>query len=350
LHFRTHTFPTGNYYVLQQILNRKIHETHPEYGNYAIELMDKLESYKSENATNDAVVDDVAAQAYIENFALETFRRAEEAQNTDRVTRQTIDIFQASTTFIDLLTIWGSPDAELIAKSKFAKYHALRIAKAISKGEDPNATNPRIEPPPQIADAGTAEELAAELDADSGSTYRPPTVETAVDDDIGFVLSSAPANTEATSHAGSTRAPLVDDDYEHVPAATSTQRDDVSPIQTAQESTMGDYFPPVVAAAPSFNTSTATAPLPPPSPMISRISETQALPPTMPPTTAPSSLPATVPVTSIPQQLPTSYNFDDDSIAAAQKHAKWAISALQFEDVNTAVLELRIALKSLGGL
>jgi len=33
---------------------------------------------------------------------------------------------------------------------------------------------------------------------------------------------------------------------------------------------------------------------------------------------------------------------------AAQKHAKWAISALNFEDVDTAVRELRIALQSLG--
>jgi vacuolar protein sorting-associated protein VTA1 len=33
---------------------------------------------------------------------------------------------------------------------------------------------------------------------------------------------------------------------------------------------------------------------------------------------------------------------------AAQKHAKWAISALHFEDVDTAVKELRIALRSLG--
>jgi vacuolar protein sorting-associated protein VTA1 len=33
---------------------------------------------------------------------------------------------------------------------------------------------------------------------------------------------------------------------------------------------------------------------------------------------------------------------------AAQKHAKWAISALNFEDVPTAVKELRIALQALG--
>jgi vacuolar protein sorting-associated protein VTA1 len=33
---------------------------------------------------------------------------------------------------------------------------------------------------------------------------------------------------------------------------------------------------------------------------------------------------------------------------AATKHAKWAISALNFEDSSTAVKELRAALQALG--
>jgi vacuolar protein sorting-associated protein VTA1 len=36
------------------------------------------------------------------------------------------------------------------------------------------------------------------------------------------------------------------------------------------------------------------------------------------------------------------------AIAKAQKHARWAISALNFEDADTAVKELRAALKTLG--
>ncbi len=39
---------------------------------------------------------------------------------------------------------------------------------------------------------------------------------------------------------------------------------------------------------------------------------------------------------------------DDAAVIDAQKHAKWAISALNFEDVGTAVKELRLALKALG--
>jgi vacuolar protein sorting-associated protein VTA1 len=39
---------------------------------------------------------------------------------------------------------------------------------------------------------------------------------------------------------------------------------------------------------------------------------------------------------------------DDEAIAKAQKHARWAISALNYDDVETAVKELKNALNTLG--
>ena len=59
------------------------------------------------------------------------------------------------------------------------------------------------------------------------------------------------------------------------------------------------------------------------------------------------------PASMIPQQTQqpaptTGFRTDDEANMAATKHAKWAISALNFEDVNTAVKELRLALQSLG--
>jgi vacuolar protein sorting-associated protein VTA1 len=53
---------------------------------------------------------------------------------------------------------------------------------------------------------------------------------------------------------------------------------------------------------------------------------------------------STIPSTAAKQP----YITDDMAIAKAQKHAKWAISALNFEDAETAVRELREALKTLG--
>lgn len=46
-----------------------------------------LAQIKSENHTNDAIVDDTAGQAYVEHFGLETFQRADRAVQADKVTK-----------------------------------------------------------------------------------------------------------------------------------------------------------------------------------------------------------------------------------------------------------------------
>jgi vacuolar protein sorting-associated protein VTA1 len=49
--------------------------------------MDKLERIKADNATNDAIMDDMAGQAYVEQFASETFDRADRAIQANKVTK-----------------------------------------------------------------------------------------------------------------------------------------------------------------------------------------------------------------------------------------------------------------------
>ena len=120
------------------------------------------------------------------------------------------------------------------------------------------------------------------------------------------------------------------------------------------------------------------SPLPPPfpsqQPPIPPQPQSQALPPTSPPSSLPppftstsrsqanSSRAAISPLPpSIPQPAPAlpptvnantslALNTDEEAISKAQKHARWAISALNFEDVPTAVRELRGALVALGAL
>lgn len=63
----------------------------------------------------------------------------------------------------------------------------------------------------------------------------------------------------------------------------------------------------------------------------------------------PASVPpaASAPVSEAWQPEPN--NIDPMVISAAQKHAKWAISALNYEDLETAKVELRKALSLIGG-
>lgn len=65
--------------------------------------------------------------------------------------------------------------------------------------------------------------------------------------------------------------------------------------------------------------------------------------------TAPAPRPGPTPAAPVPPSVPTSaQEVDDQAISQAQKHARFAVSALTFDDVPTAIKELRIALRFLG--
>lgn len=70
-------------------------------------------------------------------------------------------------------------------------------------------------------------------------------------------------------------------------------------------------------------------------------------PPTQPPVVPQYSQPAPPP-RSVYDPPPAGSKVTEEAMISAQKHAKWAVSALNFEDVPTAIKELRIALRELG--
>jgi vacuolar protein sorting-associated protein VTA1 len=378
-----------DYFILQIILNKQLHTTDDEVQTYAIELMDKLEAFKTANASNDTVTDDLAAKVYMEQFALETFERADSAQRANKVTRATADSFQAAATFLDVQAIWAPLEGECAAKSKFAKFHALRIAKALKAGEDPNATNPVIEEPAKPS--ADEDDLEAELKELEGSPsghgarledYKSPTAETVPN-------SLQPSRPQSTVQGGPSAPPVLPAKNINVTLESPVE----SPARTG--SIGGGYFPSVPTGTSEYQPPTVEigAPvspnndtqLPPadPSSFYSSNPPTDSLRPLGTPYDRPAAPTPHVafsqtplnpsvqtpalrsPFTPIPPPAPSrasqpqcepppsgppagGYRTDDESVLAAQKHAKWAISALNFEDVPTAVKELRVALQNLG--
>ncbi|KAI9878018.1 MAG: hypothetical protein M1830_002138 [Pleopsidium flavum] len=426
------------YWIVDQIVSRGLHNTDDESLAYTTTLMDKLEQMKADNAGNDAIVDDVAGQAYVEQFGLETFQRADNAVRANKASRQTADTFQASATFLDLLRIWGELDPEIASKIKFAKYHALRIAKAIKTGEDPNLSNPVPEPSPEqeLPSHDLNDPQVQSLNGTFQSNARAqevwqPSVEDAPDDHdrLQHSLAQRSSLDESLHPSRASSVPRHPLPYPSTVASASPSEHthgedyytnaasgaDVSPLESSstdrKASAGGGYFPRV----PAF-TSELDAPNPPTAPPEdSSLSSTftmpnSAFPPTsssrasvseqreFQPTNASQSFPSP-PVNqssaynqprsdqpvyqphqlSVTPQLldpniqehyrrhplsqpqrpvrhpPTTeqatgsetFVANEEAILKAQKHARWAISALNFEDVKTAVKELRGALDSL---
>jgi len=405
--------------MTNQILSRSLHQADDECMQYTTMLVDKLESMKTQYASDDTITDDVAGQAYVEQFGLETFQRADNAVRANSVTKQTADTFLAAATFLDLVQIWGAPSQEIVAKIKYAKYHAVRIAKAIKAGEDPNDSNPEPAPVPTedaVVQLDPEDPEVKDIENPAGS-YQPPSI---VDEqahvDQQLLTERAAQWNAASLPRPNGEVPPTPEASAAAPVDSRTTQD----INHRQDSIGGGYFPevqspptdaqqpantadlfdipcaashdpnapiivqpPAIPPAPAFDPydfyndkmdidpatagdppdeapliapkpvhpSTHLPPQPPAAskPLWSRSAASTPKPPAVPSApTAPTATTRTGPSAITAGFARDVTDVDDAAMAEAQKHAKWAISALNFEDVATAVKELRIALGALG--
>jgi vacuolar protein sorting-associated protein VTA1 len=328
--------------------------------------MDKLERFKSENPDNDAITDNVAGQAYVEQFGLEVFARADNAVRANKATKQTADTFLAAATFLELCQIWGEVDPDIASKVKFAKYHAIRIAKAIKNGEDPNLSNPVIESQTPDSEIQALNPDDPEVRALQGTTERgrQPSVEEVPDeaDRVQRILAQQSILDESLHPSRSSSLPRPP------PTADTSKAEDLPTVPSAPElpSAPSDLtLPQTPSALPDTpetftNSSVAFQSFPPPAVVqmsnAADPSEQPQLPPSIaqqpfiPPASAPAPAPAppVVATSSAPQTSQYDITADDQAITQAQKHARWAVSALSFDDVHTAIKELKIALRHLG--
>ncbi|KAI5459094.1 Vta1 like-domain-containing protein [Mariannaea sp. PMI_226] len=388
------------YHAVNQIVGKNLHTTDDESFNFTRSLLERLEQTKTERADDDAVVDNTAGQAYVEEFAQQTFERAERTLRANKVTRQTADTFDAAATFFDLTREWGAPEPEVLQKIKFAKWNAARILKAIREGKDPNESNPKpveeAEPQPaldpndpdvmqfaapsprpaMVEDAPDAGEppsggvLPAFVDqpptqhADQG--YFPPTgpprpekspepfPPSPMSQSSPPTLAMPPPHIQPTGQTPipggppplpfHPQQPIQPSGFPmpHIPHQQSPQMPIVQPSPQYTPAGRTPYGGSDPSGPPSWSTS-------PSIPHPASMNPPPAMPqPSAPAFSTPSPAPLHNPAPPAAPYVPTGFKPDQKAMGQAQKHAKWAISALNFEDVPTAVKELRNALAQLG--
>jgi vacuolar protein sorting-associated protein VTA1 len=71
--------------MCQKIIKSGLHSADQECTAYTTHLMEKLEQAKGEHPNEDALLDDVAASAYCEQFALQTLGKAEGEMTENKV-------------------------------------------------------------------------------------------------------------------------------------------------------------------------------------------------------------------------------------------------------------------------
>lgn len=312
-------------HAVQQILGQNLHQTSSEVAEFSSGLLDEVEQFKNEALADEKyqtiINDEQTAQVYVENFALKVFAKADNEVRGQRASKATPTTFLAAAVFLDALRVFQSPlEPHIQDKIKYAKFHAARILKAFKGGEDPNL----YEPPAEQHDDDEVDVLGQDLgsiEVLDGQEQQPEQPAAA----------PAPAQPSSFLEDQETGPPQNDADSLGLPEA-----------------------PPVLPKAPAdapigkHGVSLPSAPsVPPPRPE-SPEKEPQPQPqPPPPPAPAPAPAPAPPSTKPISKQDVDSIVQQSNIISEAQKRAKYAISALNYEDINTAQTELQSALNLL---
>ncbi|KAK2461541.1 hypothetical protein APHAL10511_006004 [Amanita phalloides] len=328
-----------SYYAAQQGL--AIQAKDPSSRQFLFALVDLLERMKKDLASSDAIDNEAAGCAYVENFALRVFSLADNEDREGKATRATARKFLAAANFLEVLTVF--PKTEISdstdEKIRYAKWKAAEIAKAFREGRTPI-------PGPAAAPLTTEEPPA------TGN------LETAVKTDIAATHEPAippPFVESETSRAP--RSTWVSGELEGLPSPVS-----VTPPPVPQRPLNAGVIPTVPSFNPDVNPDWNTAPaqsftedvdqpwFPQPPPLV------PSAPPYVPPDAGPRSPPVPSAPPTIPNPVPVPVpaprpleELAPSLVVKIQKHCRYAISALDYEDAEQARRELRAALDLLGG-
>ncbi|KAJ8009088.1 hypothetical protein DPEC_G00085230 [Dallia pectoralis] len=272
----------------------KLDSKSPECRKFLIKLMDQLETMKKELADNDSITQEVVGNAHIENYALKMFLYADNEDRSGQFHKNMIKSFYTSSLLLDVLSVFGELSEENIQHRKYARWKATYIHNCLKNGENP-----------QAGPAGYEEETYDDeygVEGGEGPSYH----------------SSQPGEPPSPSHSfqpgfgGADQGPGSVGEPPYPPANYNNIH--IPPGAHCPANTPAEIPPP---------TGESIKPMPVPRSI---------------PVVNPSLLSAT-------QEGDVRLTAED--YTRAQKYCKYAGSALQYEDVGTAVQNLQKALKLL---
>ncbi|XP_043673069.1 vacuolar protein sorting-associated protein VTA1 homolog isoform X2 [Vespula pensylvanica] len=122
-------------YALQTGL--KLSTKTSEETSFLLKLMNWLETTKKELHDNEAITNDVAAQAHLENWALKLFLYADKSDRASNFGKNIIQTFYTAGLLYDVLTVFGELTDEAAQNRKYAKWKATYLHNCIKNGETP---------------------------------------------------------------------------------------------------------------------------------------------------------------------------------------------------------------------
>ncbi|KAM3602682.1 uncharacterized protein V6R79_008764 [Siganus canaliculatus] len=275
----------------------KLDSKTPECRKFLVKLMDQLETMKKELNDNDSITQEVVGNAHIENYALKMFLYADNEDRAGRFHKNMIKSFYSASLLLDVLSVFGELSEENIQHRKYARWKATYIHTCLKSGQTPQAG------PIAMDEDGEADEFGAAGFSDQGFSHGASFKDGSSSDPDQSAGPAPGIGFTSGPGAGPSGPPTTNFNNIHIP-----------PGAHAPANTPAELPPP---------TADAVKPVP--------------LPRTMP-SVDPSLLDA---------QQQGGVQLSAQDFTQAQKYCKYAGSALQYEDVGTAVQNLQKALKLL---
>ncbi|KAF9357597.1 hypothetical protein BGX26_003441 [Mortierella sp. AD094] len=403
---------TTNYYAAKIAIPKAGQDNNRAF---VMELLDTLEKQRKQIGDNEAISNDLVGYAYIENFALKIFSKADDEDHAGQGSQKTAKNFVAAANFLELLKVFGEVDSEVEKKIKYSKWRAAEIVKAIRDGRQP-APPPGADKPKEASpDMNTSIEGFESLDVGSSSannffgnnstayspTNIPPVVPAATQPGFGAggapgfpTISNFPSPPLGSSSQGNIHGdPSNTNINGNFGGNNNWSQPPVSPnlnMNQNQSQNQGqNFYNPTGSLQPQQPQQPPSSYIPPaasPSVMPSSGYMPTASNPTSPPPSnsqfgygnnnlnnnnfyqqptvpSPAPAPAQSPYTQAgfgtpsapyqqPQQVPSPQVpyaavpvvLDPAVNAQVQKHCKWTVSALTYDDIPTAIDNLEKAL------
>lgn len=320
-------------------MNQGLHSSDDSISKFAMELLDDIEHFKNENGDEikEIINDKATSILYVVGFGDKIFNNSLQQIQNHVSNRSTALNFLASVNFYELIKLWPGQDVydddkELLKKIRYAKFHAARILKSLRKGEDPNEYDPPAFEIKENEEEG--EEVVDQEKSQREDEYK----------NLGQRKEESPAGStkeEETDSLGLPKAPVfIDED----PKKEENTLDDEEP-GFANDNEHSPSSP-----SPSFK-----LPEPPksiPKPLV----DPEPLTPREDTPVGATSSSSSQPIIKNDSGKPvTKYDVSriiesGEVYNKAQKHAKFAISAMNYEDKGTALKELKEAIALLDQL
>ncbi|CAN3374571.1 hypothetical protein DIURU_001030 [Diutina rugosa] len=336
-------------YVLEYILNNKLHTTSKEVEAYTVSLLDETESLKSSEELKDILGNKQLSLTAVVSFAYKLFNQCVQDKGTTNKAAL-ISKIRATINFLTILSVFTNNEGIDWEKISGGKAHTGAEFDAMNRKKI-KILKVQLMKVVKSQDAEMEEELEQMIDKTPEDASEAPAENSTVDDSHETVAKSSVQppkfidnddDDNDDNDDGNLKLPDTPQDNDESKPSISLPG---APRNNPDESENSPHLP----SAPDY---LPDEEIPAPKSSAIHVIHRESPKPSRPeaerrPSFVPSPAPSAPPVTKETVQTIVDRT---EALASIQKHAKFAISALNYEDTDTAKRELEEALAKLNAL